>query len=106
LWVFARGRGPGSVRGAGHGIAIAHGFAGANGGRFRLELHGGRELPWSRCRSGPGDLAATGKRILVASDQLQILGTLPAGLRATGYQVEGAAAAETALTVVAPGRRR
>ena len=88
--------------GAGLGLAIAQGFAEANGGRVWVESQRGQGATFvariaGRRRPGAGMSA----RVLVVDDEQQILRALRTGLRAAGYDVDVAETAEGALTAAA-----
>ena len=89
--------------GAGLGLAIARGFAEANGGRLWAESRAGQgatfalALPTDRRRAA----CVSGARVLVVDDEPQILRALRTSLRGAGYEVETAATAEAALAEAA-----
>ena len=96
------------ARGAGLGLAIARGFAEANGGRVWAESHAGRarRSSWrfrSRRRRHRG-AGVTGARVLVVDDEPQILRALRTSLRGAGYEVDTAETAEAALALRRCGR--
>ena len=103
---FQRGERAASGRGAGLGLAIARGFAEANGGRVWAESRAGQGArSCSRCRS-PGGRSRSDRherrpRVLVVDDEPQILRALRTSLRGAGYDVETADTAEAALAAAA-----
>ena len=102
---FHRGARSGGASGAGLGLAIARGFAEANGGarRRRVARGAGRDVrPLAAGGEGAGaGLSANGTRVLVVDDEPQILRALRTSLRGAGYEVDTAETAETALAAAA-----
>ena len=102
---FQRGSLRVPARGAGLGLAIARGFAEANGGRVWVESHKGRERPLcSRFRLPAEPASGSGvsaQRVLVVDDEPQILRALWTTLRGAGYDVDTAETAEAALATAA-----
>ena len=96
-----------SSAGAGLGLAIARGFAAANGGRVWAESRPGpgrvvrARAPGRRGAGGAAGVSSNGQRVLVVDDEPQILRALRATLRGAGYTVDSAATAEEALTAAA-----
>ena len=108
---FQRGAERGESPGAGLGLAIARGFAEANGGRLSVESRArpGRDLrplvrPVAPERRRVGDVGQPDerrRRVLVVDDEQQILRALRTSLRGAGYEVETAETAEAALAAAA-----
>ena len=101
---FHRGSGQ-AGGGAGLGLAIARGFAEANGGRVWAESRPGQGATFALALPAverPRRVACvSGQRILVVDDEPQILRALGTTLRGAGYTVETAATAEGALAAAA-----
>ena len=102
---FHRGARSGGAAGAGLGLAIARGFAEANGGRVAVESRAGQgatfvlSLPAVRTRGAR--VSANSPRVLVVDDEQQILRALRTSLRGAGYEVDTAETAEAALAAAA-----
>ena len=94
---FQRGAAQRRRRGAGLGLAIARGFAEANGGRVWVESRRGpgRDVRARAARrAGRGARRERRRAILVVDDEQQILRALRTSLRGAGYEVETAETAE------------
>ena len=89
--------------GAGLGLAIARGFAEANGGRVWAESRPGQGATFvlELRRRADGGRRVSGARVLVVDDERQILRALQTSLRGAGYEVETAETAERALAAAA-----
>ncbi len=98
---FHRGRGVGSVPGAGLGLAIARGFAEANGGRVWVESREGSGRGVRHRAPALEGGGVSGARVLVVDDEAQILRALRTSLHAAGYEVETAETAAGALSAAA-----
>ena len=101
---FQRGGAATGQRGAGLGLAIARGFAEANGGRVWAESRAGQGATFVLAlptESACQDARVTGARVLVVDDEPQILRALRTSLRGAGYEVETADTAAGALAEAA-----
>ena len=86
-------RRPATGSGAGLGLAIARGFAAANGGRVWAESRPGQGATFALALpvvEVPVELQRMSQRILVVDDEPQILRALGTTLRGAGYTVDTA----------------
>ena len=99
---FQRGAN-GDGRGAGLGLAIARGFAEANGAEVWAESRPGQGATFVVALPGgtDGGSRVSAARVLVVDDEQQILRALQTSLRGAGYEVETADTAERALAAAA-----
>ena len=90
--------------GAGLGLAIARGFAAANGGRLWAESKPGQGATFALALpvvDVPAGAARMKQRVLVVDDEPQILRALGTTLRGAGFDVDTADTAERALAAAA-----
>ena len=88
----------------GLGLAIARGFAEANGGRVWVESRAGQGATFVLALPAVARVevaGVSGQRVLVVDDEQQILRALRTSLRGAGYEVDTAETAEAALAAAA-----